>query len=67
MLDYPIINKRTLMLIDKYIKEATTESELYGYKMTLSCQIIESKNSLNMIEIKLKKIKLKENKIKAVQ
>ena len=55
------------MLIDKYIKEATTESELYGYKMTLSCQIIESKNALNMIEIKLKKIKLKENKIKAVQ
>ncbi len=48
-----------IMLINKYIKEAS-ETELLSYKLVLSSQIIDSKESLNLIDKQINKIELRE-------
>ena len=48
------------MSLKKYIKEANTKTELYAYKLILNTQIIDFKESLNLIEKQLTKIELKE-------
>ena len=48
------------MNIDKYIKEATSKTELLAYKLLLNTQIIEAQRSLDLIELQLHKMKLRE-------
>jgi len=48
------------MSLKKYIKEATNKTELYAYKLILSSQIIDSKESLNLIDKQINKIELRE-------
>jgi len=47
------------MLINKYIKEAK-KTEMLSYKLVLSSQIIDFKESLNLIDKQIKKIELRE-------
>ena len=48
------------MNLKKHIKEANTKTELYAYKLILNTQIIDFKESLNLIEKQLSKIELRE-------
>jgi len=48
------------MLINKYIQEATSETELLSYKLVISSQIIEAQKSLELIAIARRKIELRE-------
>ena len=48
------------MNLKKYIKEADTKTELYAYKLILNTQIIDFKESLNLIDKQIKKIELRE-------
>ena len=49
-----------IMNLKKYIKEANTKTELYAYKLILNTQIIDFKESLNLIDKQIKKIELRE-------
>ena len=48
------------MNLKKHIKEANTKTELYAYKLILNTQIIDFKESLNLIDKQIKKIELRE-------
>ena len=61
-------NQGNNMNIDKYIKEATSKTELLAYKLLLNTQIIEAQRSLDLIELQLHKIELREaNDIEIVE
>jgi len=49
-----------IMNLKKCIKEANTKTELYAYKLILNTQIIDFKESLNLIDKQIKKIELRE-------
>jgi len=53
-------NQGNNMNIDKYIKEATSKTELLAYKLLLNTQIIEAQRSLDLIELQLHKMELRE-------
>ena len=53
-------NQGNNMNINKYIKEATSKTELLAYKLLLNTQIIEAQRSLDLIELQLHKIELRE-------
>ena len=56
------------MSLKKYIKEANTKTELYAYKLILNTQIIDFKESLNLIDKQIYKIELREaNDIEIVE
>ena len=57
-----------IMNLKKHIKEANTKTELYAYKLILNTQIIDFKESLNLIDKQIQKIKLREaNDIEIVE
>ena len=56
------------MNLKKHIKEANTKTELYAYKLILNTQIIDFKESLNLIDKQIYKIELREaNDIEIVE
>ena len=54
------MNQKKTITKNQLIKEATSKTELYAYKLILNTQIIDFKESLNLIEKQLSKIELRE-------
>ena len=56
------MNQKKTITKNQLIKEATSKTELYAYKLILNTQIIDFKESLNLIDKQIKKIELKDQK-----
>ena len=54
------MNQKKTITRNQLIKEATSKTELYAYKLILNTQIIDFKESLNLIDKQIKKIELRE-------
>ena len=55
------------MTLKKYITKSNDKLELANYSLALTCQNIDTQKTIDLIDKQIKKIELKENKIKAVQ
>ena len=55
------------MTLKKYITKSNNKLELANYLLALTCQNIDTQKTIDLIDKQIKKIELKENKIKAVQ
>ena len=54
------MNQKKTITKNQLIKEANSKTELYAYKLILNTQIIDFKESLNLIDKQIKKIELRE-------
>ena len=62
------MNQKKTITKNQLIKEATSKTELYAYKLILNTQIIDFKESLNLIDKQIYKIELREaNDIEIVE
>ena len=62
------MNQKKTITRNQLIKEATSKTELYAYKLILNTQIIDFKESLNLIDKQIYKIELREaNDIEIVE